>query len=73
MEGYNISHPTLNRVTVEQSSFALINVFANYRFSRHLTLALSVRNATDHQYWATLDYPNYGEPRNITATLRWNY
>jgi outer membrane receptor for ferric coprogen and ferric-rhodotorulic acid len=71
--GYGINHPLLVTTTVEQSSFALINVFANYRFSRHLTLALSVRNATDHQYWATLDYPNYGEPRNVTATLRWSY
>ena len=71
--GYGINHPLLSTTTVEQSSFALINVFANYRFSRHLALALSVRNATDHRYWATLDYPNYGEPRNITATLRWNY
>jgi outer membrane receptor for ferric coprogen and ferric-rhodotorulic acid len=73
VEGYNISHPTLGRITVEQSAFALINVFANYQFTDQLTLSLSVRNATDHQYWATLDYPNYGEPRNVTATLRWSY
>ncbi|ATC65969.1 TonB-dependent siderophore receptor [Nibricoccus aquaticus] len=71
--GYGINHPLLGTTTAEQASFALINVFANYRFTDHLTATLSVRNATDYQYWATLDYPNYGEPRNVTATLRWSY
>lgn len=71
--GYNIAHPILGPTTVEQSAFALINVFASYRFNDHLTATLSVRNATDHQYWATLDYPNYGEPRNVAVSLGWKY
>ncbi len=71
--GYGISHPTLGRVTVEQGDFALVNLFANYRFTEHLSAGLSVRNALDRSYWATLDYPNYGEPRNVSVSLRWNY
>lgn len=72
-EGYGISHPTLGRVTVEQGSLALFNVFANYRINRHFSANLSVRNAFDKTYWATLDYPNYGEPRSVQVSLRWNY
>lgn len=70
--GYGISSPS-GLTTAEQSAYALYNVFANYRITDHFTASLSVRNLTDYKYWATLDYPNYGEPRNITVSLRWNY
>lgn len=71
--GVGITHPTLGPVTVEQSAFALVNLNASYRFTEHLTLTAGVRNALDKNYWATLDYPNYGEPRAFTASLRWRY
>lgn len=71
--GYGISHPLLGTTTVEQSAFSLVNLYATYRFSDRLSASLSVTNATDHRYWATLDYPNYGEPRNATVSLRWRY
>jgi outer membrane receptor for ferric coprogen and ferric-rhodotorulic acid len=71
--GFGISHPTLGTVTVHQSAFALVNVFASYRFTDHLSASLSVRNAFDKTYWATLDYPNYGEPRTVQASLRWRF
>lgn len=70
--GYGISSPS-GPVTVEQSAFTLANVFVNYRFTDHLSAALSVRNALDKTYWATLDYPNYGEPRSAQLSLRWRY
>ncbi|MES2697190.1 MAG: TonB-dependent siderophore receptor [Verrucomicrobiota bacterium] len=70
--GYGVSSPA-GPVTVEQSAFALVNLFANYRFTDHLSAALSVRNALDKNYWATLDYPNYGEPRSVQLSLRWRY
>jgi len=69
VEGYGITSPS-GPVTVEQGSFALVNLFANYRYNDHVTFALSVRNAFDKTYWATLDYPNYGEPRTIQGTVR---
>ncbi len=58
---------------VRQAPFALVNLFATYRFTDHLTATLSVRNALDKTYWATLDYPNYGEPRSVQLTVRWTY
>ncbi|HEY9249131.1 MAG TPA: TonB-dependent siderophore receptor [Rariglobus sp.] len=67
------THPTTNPVRVTQDSFALLNLFATYRFTDHLTATLSVRNVTDKTYWATLDYPNYGEPRSAQLTVRWTY
>ena len=69
--GFNIPHPTQGTVTVKQAAYALVNLHANYRITEQVTATLSVRNAFDKRYWANLDYPNYGEPRNITASLRW--
>lgn len=71
--GVVTTHPTTNPVRVVQDPFALINLFATYRFTDHLTGTLSVRNVFDETYWATLDYPNYGEPRSVQFTLRWRY
>ena len=73
--GYGISYPIPagSTTTVEQSSFALVNVFATYRFTDNLSLSANVRNALDHKYWATLDYANYGEPRNFTTSLSWKF
>jgi outer membrane receptor for ferric coprogen and ferric-rhodotorulic acid len=58
---------------VRQAPFTVVNFFATYRFTDHFTGTLSVRNAFDKEYWATLDYPNYGEARSIQFTLRWSY
>lgn len=69
--GFNIPHPTLGTVTVRQGAYALVNLHLNYRISDHLQATLSVRNALDKTYWANLDYPNYGEPRNVTLALKW--
>ena len=71
--GMVTTHPTTNPIKVTQDSFALYNFFATYRFTDHFTGTLSVRNAFDETYWATLDYPNYGEPRSVQFTLRWRY
>jgi outer membrane receptor for ferric coprogen and ferric-rhodotorulic acid len=71
--GYGIPHPALGTVTVEQGAFALVNLNASYRFTKNLMLTAALRNALDKTYWATLDYPNYGEPRALSVSLRWRY
>ncbi len=71
--GVGITHPILGTTTVEQEAFALVNLNASYRLSEHLALTATVRNVFDKNYWATLDYPNYGEPRAASLALRWSY
>jgi outer membrane receptor for ferric coprogen and ferric-rhodotorulic acid len=71
--GVVTTHPTANPAAVSQDSFFLVNLFTTYRFTDHFTGTVSVRNLFDKTYWATLDYPNYGEPRSFQVTLRWNY
>ncbi|MDF3057049.1 MAG: TonB-dependent siderophore receptor [Rariglobus sp.] len=71
--GVVTTHPSALPTEVRQAPFALVNFFATYRFTDHFTGTLSVRNAFDKTYWATLDYPNYGEPRSVQFTLRRSY
>ena len=39
----------------------------------HDRAAFIGRNALDKTYWANLDYNNYGEPRFVSASLRWKF
>jgi outer-membrane receptor for ferric coprogen and ferric-rhodotorulic acid len=71
--GYGVTYINNTTTTVEQSAFALVNLNASYQLTENLTLTAAVRNALDKNYWATLDYANYGEPRAISASLRWRF
>ena len=69
MVGYNVPSPA-GPATVTQSPFGLLNLNASWRFSEATSLHVAVFNALDQRYWATIDYPNYGEPRYVSVSLR---
>ncbi|RXY86428.1 TonB-dependent siderophore receptor, partial [Salmonella sp. 3DZ2-4SM] len=73
VQGYNIAYPLGGTVTVNQPAYSLVQFNANYRISDNWTATLSVRNALDKTYWANLDYNNFGEPRFVSASLRWKF
>ena len=73
VEGYNIPYPRGGTRTVKQPAYMLVNLHANYDINDSWTASLNVRNAMDKTYWANLDYNNYGEPRFISASLRWKF
>ena len=69
MDAFNVGSPS-GDVNVTQPPFGLLNLNAGWRISNATSLNLAVTNALDKKYWATLDYPNYGEPRFVSLTLR---
>ncbi len=69
--GYNVPHPQLVTTTVRQGAYALLSANANWQVSDRLGLTLATTNLGDKTYWSTLDYPNYGQPRNVSLTARW--
>ena len=69
MDAVNVPSPA-GPATVTQSPFGLLNLNASWRFGERTTLSLAVFNAADKRYWATLDYPNYGDKRFVSMTLR---
>lgn len=68
--GYNIASP-LGAQTVTQGGYALAGLFGQWRINHQLSATLQVSNLFDKTYWSTLDYPNYGTPRNGSVSLRW--
>lgn len=70
LEGYNVPHPTLGAVTVTESPLTLVNLRATWQFTPKASATLALNNLTNRKYWTNLDYGNYGDPRNVTLTVR---
>ncbi|HWK55110.1 MAG TPA: TonB-dependent receptor, partial [Hyphomicrobiales bacterium] len=56
----------------KQNAYTLLDVMARYDLDDSLSLTLNVNNATDKFYNRSLwGYADYGEPRNVALSLRW--
>ena len=72
--GYGVTHPIEeDGVTFKQGSYLLANLYATWRFDDVWSASLSATNLFDKTYWANIDYANYGEPRNVSFTVKWKY
>ena len=63
------------KALASQGSYALVDLLARYRFDEHFTGTLNVNNLFDKAYYASTSIYSdlYGEPRSLTASLRWEY
>jgi len=62
-----------NGGTVVQKSYYLANAFASYKFSDELSASLNINNLFDEKYYLNVGFYNgvyWGEPRNVTFTVR---
>lgn len=72
---------TTNPVTgaperLEVKPYALVNLMGRYEFAQGLSAQLNVENLFDKKYYAQAGFYSqlaYGEPRNVTATLRYQF
>ncbi len=73
--GFGIPHPIEGEegVTFKQDSYILADLYATWEFNSNLSTTLSATNVFDKTYWANIDYANYGEPRNLLLSLKWQY
>ena len=62
-----------NREAYTQKSYALVDLMARYAVNEHLSLALNLNNAFDKEYRIQPDRHNYGAPRNLYATLKYQF
>ena len=62
-------------ITSTQDAYALLDLMARYRFSKHWSLTANLRNTSDEKYLNSLlwDQNYYGEPRSASVTLNWAY
>lgn len=72
---------TVNPVTgrderLEVRPYALVNLMGRYQLPNGLSLQVNVENLFDKTYYSQIGFYNqlaYGEPRNVTLTLRYHY
>lgn len=56
-----------------QQRYAVVNLMARYALNSDLSLSLNLNNAFDKAYRTALAYHDYGAPRNLTATLKYQF
>ncbi|WP_034947184.1 ferric-rhodotorulic acid/ferric-coprogen receptor FhuE [Erwinia oleae] len=59
---------------IYQSSYPLVNLFGRYQVTKQLAVQANLNNLFDRTYYSTLsDYEVYGEPRNYSVSLSYNF
>lgn len=59
---------------LEQPAYSVVDLMANYKISRKMSLVLNLNNLFDKSYITTLRQgAQYGSPRSISASLRVRY
>lgn len=60
-----------------QPAYAVWNARIGYRINQHFNVSLNVDNLLDKSYWQTIGPTGWGnfrgEPRSVTASVRWRY
>lgn len=72
----NASNPVYGSQRITQKAYTLANLMARYDVSPQLSAQLNVSNATDETYFDVFDAYGaltYGEPRNITASVKYKF
>ncbi|MCU4675912.1 TonB-dependent siderophore receptor [Catenovulum sp. 2E275] len=61
--------------TQVQDSYALVDAFVQYKLNSQITLGLNINNLTDEKYRLSPQWgqANYGAPRNMMASISWQY
>lgn len=61
---------------IEQKAYALVNLMARYDISDQWSAQLNVNNLFDKKYYGlfdAFDQVTYGDPRNVTVTVRYKF
>ena len=66
---------TTNDERVEQKAYTVLDLSLAYDINSNLSVAVNIDNVTDEKYLNSLywDQAYYGAPRNVSASISWNY
>ncbi|AFJ03011.1 Putative OMR family iron-siderophore receptor precursor [Methylophaga frappieri] len=70
------NNPLGNPDKLKQESYALANLMARYQITPDLQAQLNVNNLFDEKYYSQIGFYSqyaYGAPRNVTASLRYDF
>ncbi|WP_123564481.1 TonB-dependent siderophore receptor [Pseudomonas vranovensis] len=58
----------------DQGSYALVNLMARYNISENLSATVNLNNVFDREYYSMASsYGNYGAPRNLMTTFKYDF
>lgn len=72
----DLPNPAGGTSRFEQRGFWLVDLMGKYQVTDDVSISLNLNNALDKKYYTILDYYSiyvWGEPRNLTANLRWDF
>lgn len=75
----DVQNPSDDSIQVNQGSVFLVNAMAKYEFNDELGLQLNISNLFDKVYYSNVVYGYYGggfifgDPRNVTLALNYNF
>lgn len=61
------------RAVSTQKSYAVVDLMARYRLSKHAELGLNIDNLFDKTYRTSVNSHSYGSPRNIVGTFTYKF
>ncbi|HEX8610616.1 MAG TPA: TonB-dependent siderophore receptor [Telluria sp.] len=75
-EIYTTATGPAGKVRTSQAAYTLVNLMGRYQITRQLSAAVNVNNLFDKTYYRKVGFYNggyYGEPRSVSANLRYQY
>ncbi|UOD29295.1 TonB-dependent siderophore receptor [Massilia violaceinigra] len=75
-ETYTTATGPAGKLRASQSAYTLLNLMGRYQITRQLSAGVNVNNLLDKTYYRRIGFYNggyYGEPRSVSASLRYQY
>ncbi|NHZ97972.1 TonB-dependent siderophore receptor [Massilia sp. CCM 8734] len=75
-EIYVMATSPAGKVRTSQAAYTLLNLMGRYQITRQLSAGVNINNLLDKTYYRKVGFYNggyYGEPRSVSANLRYQY
>ena len=71
----SLTFTNINNAKAKDDDYAVASLMARYQVNEHLAATLNVKNLFDEKYYSGMagSYGHYGEPRNATLDLRYDF
>ncbi len=69
----DVSAPDGTTKRVYQGSYPLANLFARYQVTKQVSVQWNISNLFDRKYYAYMNNYVYGEPRNMSVSVTWQF
>lgn len=71
----DVTLPVIGEKRIQQDAYTLVNAMGSYKINKNTLFQLNIDNIFDKKYYTGIgtNSMTYGEPRKITASLKYNF